>query len=324
MHRRALAIALLVLALCLLIATPILAFTSLGAQVMALAGFVTPSPTPLPYTPTPLPSPTPVLTVRGPVPRLSAEAYYLLDMDTGNVLVDVNGEKILPMASTTKIMTALIAIESGNLNQPVTIQQDAINESQLHDGSNAGLQVGEVLPLKELLYGLMVTSGDDAAIAIADALGGTQDNFVQRMNLFAYRLRLFRTHFADPDGLNWHNSPDHYSTAGDLTHLALYAMQISLFAQIVRSSSYSIPATGRHLAHKWNTTNTLLTSYPGIAGIKTGHTDAAGWCLVFEAERNGHRLIGTVLNSPSEGQRDKDVTTLLNWGFSLPALPPAR
>jgi D-alanyl-D-alanine carboxypeptidase (penicillin-binding protein 5/6) len=244
-------------------------------------------------------------------------------MDTGNVLVDVNGEETLPMASTTKIMTALIAIEAGNLNEPVTVQQDAYDESWLHDGSNAGLQVGETLTLKDMLYALITPSGDDAAVAIADTIGGSEDNFVQLMNLFAYRLRLFRTHYADPDGLNWQDSPDHYSSASDLTRLALYAMRIPLFAQVVRTPSYSIPATAQHLAHTWDTTNPLLTTYPGLLGIKTGYTDAAGRCLVFAAERNGHHLIGTILGSPSETQRDQDATTLLNWGFSLPVLPPS-
>jgi D-alanyl-D-alanine carboxypeptidase (penicillin-binding protein 5/6) len=243
-------------------------------------------------------------------------------MDTGHTLADVNGEKPLPMASTTKIMTALIAIRTGDLNQLITIKQDAYDEYFEHDGSNAGLAVGEQLTLKDLLYALMVPSGDDAAIAIADALGGTTDNFVQWMNLFAYRLHLFQTHYADPDGLNWHNDPDHYTTAADLTRLADYAMQIPLFAQIVQTQSYSIAASAQHSAHSWKTTNTLLATYTGMLGIKTGHTDAAGYCLVFAAEQNGHHLIGTVLHSASEVQRDKDANMLLNWGFALPLLPP--
>jgi D-alanyl-D-alanine carboxypeptidase (penicillin-binding protein 5/6) len=325
MHRHILTVTLLKIApLCLLVAIPLLALISLGTQVIASAGLTVPpsSTASTAYTPTPLPSPAPVLTVRGPVPTLNAKAYYLLDMDTGNVLADVNGEEPLPMASTTKIMTALIAIEAGNLNQPVTVGQDAYNEVWLHDGSYAGLRVGETYTLRDLLYGLMVPSGDDAAVAIADAVGGSEQNFVEIMNLYAYRLRLFHTHYADPDGLNWQGSPDHYSSAGDLTRLALYAMHIPLFAQIVRTSSYSVPATAQHMAHTWTTTNTLLTTYPGMLGIKTGYTDAAGRCLVFAAERNGHHLIGTILGSPSETLRDKDVATLLNWGFSLPVLPP--
>ena len=325
MNRHILTVTLLKLApLCLLIAIPLMALTTLGTQVIASTGLIA-----LPSaivstapTPTPLPSPTPVLTVRGPIPTLNAKAYYLLDMDTGNVLVDVNGEESLPMASTTKIMTALIAIEAGNLNQPVTVQQDAYDEVWLHDGSHAGLRVGETYTLRDMLYGLMVPSGDDAAVAIADTIGGSEQNFVQIMNLYAYRLRLFHTHYADPDGLNWQGSPDHYSSAGDLTQLALYAMRIPLFAQIVRTPGYRVPATAQHLAHTWATTNPLLTTYPGMLGIKTGFTDAAGRCLVFAAERNGHHLIGTILGSPTEAQRDQDVTTLLNWGFSLPVLPP--
>ena len=324
MGRRILVIVLLLLAITIATVTPVLAFTPFGVHILVTAGIVapTPTPTPTPIPPTPTPTPEPVLTARGTPPTLSATASYLVDMDTDHILADVNGEEPLPMASTTKIMTALIAIRTGDLNQLITVKQDAIDETLLHDGSNAGLVVGEQLTLKDLLYALMVPSGDDAAIAIADALAGTTDNFVQRMNLFAYRLRLFQTHYADPDGLNWRNSPDHYTTASDLSRLAQYAMSIPLFTEIVQTQSYSIGATAQHHAHTWKTTNTLLATYTGMLGIKTGHTDAAGYCLVFAAARNGHHLIGTVLHSPSDVQRDKDVSTLLDWGFALPLLPP--
>jgi D-alanyl-D-alanine carboxypeptidase (penicillin-binding protein 5/6) len=255
------------------------------------------------------------------MPYISAKAFYLVDMDTGNVLANANGTMSLPMASTTKIMTAILAIQAGDPNQMVTINQEAVDEAILHDGSNAGLQVGEEFPLKDMIYWLLLPSGDDAAVAIADTLGGgTQANFVERMNLLAYRLGLFQTHYADPDGLNWRDSPDHYSSAADLTHLATYAMQIPEFAQIVKTTNYSVPATAQHQAHKCINTDSLLTAFPGMLGIKTGHTDAAGWCLVFAAEHDGHRLIGTVLGSPSETQRDNDVTALLDWGFSMPVV----
>jgi D-alanyl-D-alanine carboxypeptidase (penicillin-binding protein 5/6) len=310
------------LAVCLIILAPILAFTSPGTQMLVSTGAI-PEPTPT-FAPfidptTPTPTPMPALVVHGPMPHIDATAFYLVDMDTDNVLVNINGNTPLPMASTTKIMTALLAIETGNPNQMVTINRDAVDEALLHDGSNAGLQVGEDFPLKDMLYWLLLPSGDDAAVAIADALGGgSQANFVEHMNLLAYRLHLFQTHYADPDGLNWRGSPDHYASAADLTHLAMYAMQISEFAQIVRTTSFSVPATAQHLTHKCINTDTMLTAYPGMLGIKTGHTDAAGWCLVFAAEHNGHRLIGTILGSPSEAQRDNAVTAMLDWGFSMP------
>jgi D-alanyl-D-alanine carboxypeptidase (penicillin-binding protein 5/6) len=240
-------------------------------------------------------------------------------MDTGNVLANVNGNMTLPIASTTKIMTAILAIETGKPDQMVTVNQEAVDEVLLHNGSGAGLQVGEEFPLKDMLYWLMLPSGNDAAVAIADALGGgSQANFVEHMNLLAYRLHLFQTHYTDPDGLNWRGSSDQYSSAADLTHLAMHGMKIPEFAQIVKTTNYSVPATAQHLAHKCINTDSLLTAFPGMLGIKTGHTDVAGWCLVFAAEHNGHRLIGTVLDSPSEMQRDNDVTALLDWGFSMP------
>jgi len=325
MGRRISAIVLFFLSFCLIMLAPILAFTSLGTRILVSTGAipeVTPTFAPFIDTMTPTPTPIPALVVHDAMPHISAKAFYLVDMDTGNVLANVNGNMALPMASTTKIMTAILAMQTGNPNQIVTINQEAVDEALLHDGSNAGLQVGEEFQLKDMLYWLMLPSGDDAAVAIADALGGgSQANFVEHMNLLAYRLHLFQTHYADPDGLNWRGSPDHYSSATDLTHLAMYAMQIPEFAQIVKTTNYSVPATAQHLAHKCINTDSLLTAFPGMLGIKTGHTDAAGWCLVFAAEHNGHRLIGTVLDSPSEIQRDNDVTALLDWGFSMPIAP---
>jgi D-alanyl-D-alanine carboxypeptidase (penicillin-binding protein 5/6) len=261
--------------------------------------------------------------VHGPLPKTSAKAIYLVDMDSGHVLINIDAETPLPMASTTKIMTALIAIQTGNLGQTITIQQDAVNESVLHNGSNAQLQAGEKIKLKDLLYALLLPSGDDAAVAIADGLGESEANFVTWMNLFAQRHHLYQTHYADPDGLNWRGSPNHYSTAADLTTLAEYAMQVPLFAQIVKTQTYSIPATAEHIAHTWyNTNNALLTAYPGMLGIKTGTTDAAGYCLVFAAIRHGHHLVGTILNSQSESLRVDDTEKVLNWAFALPMRPP--
>ena len=271
--------------------------------------------------PTPTPTPQPVLTVEGTVPPIDASAVYLVDNDTGNVLDDNNGEKELPMASTTKIMTALIALQSGNLDLPIPVKQDAYDRVNVDGGSGAGLNVGDVLPLRDMLYALLLPSGNDAAVAIADALGGTEANFVQRMNVFAYNLHLFQTHYSNPDGLTLDDAP-HYTTGNDLLRLAQDAMQIPLFAQIVSTPTYSIAATALHGAYTWYTTDNLLRTYTGMLGIKTGHTYAAGWCLVFAAKRAGHYLMGVILGSPSEGERDQDVEQLLNWAFALPLLPP--
>jgi D-alanyl-D-alanine carboxypeptidase (penicillin-binding protein 5/6) len=293
----------------------LLTLTPLGKQGFATSKYNSPTVS------TPIASPSiaqAILTVQGPPPTIAARAAYLLDADTGHMLTDINGEKPLPMASTTKIMTALIAIQTSNLDQLVPIKQDAYDRAHNNGGSSANLVVGDQIPLKDLLYGLLLPSGDDAAVAIADALGGTQA-FVERMNLFAYRLHLFQTHYSTVDGLT--SNKNHYSTAYNLVELAQYAMHIPLFAHIVQTPQYTLAATAQHHSYNWVTTNTLLTTYPGMTGIKTGYTGESGWCMTFSAIHANHELIGAILDSPSEDQRNQDTTTLLNWGFSLPLLP---
>jgi D-alanyl-D-alanine carboxypeptidase (penicillin-binding protein 5/6) len=326
MIRRTVAITLLFISISIIIAVPILTFTPLGKRLFdgLTPGTSTTTPT---FTPTPTPKPTPILTVKGKPPAITATGAILLDNDTGHILDDLNGERPLPMASTTKIMTALITIQAADLNKVVTIQRDAINEVLLHNGSSAQLQVADQLTLKDLLYGLLVPSGDDAAIATADAVGGSTANFVNMMNLFAYRLHLFQTHYINPDGLTYYNAngqpiPGHYTTAYDLVRLARYAMTIPLFAQIVRTQHYQIPANSSHHSYSWDNTNQLLATYAGMTGIKTGFTAEAGGCLVFSATRAGHHLIGVVLHSTNEEHRFSDAKILLDWGFALPLLPP--
>ncbi len=234
----------------------------------------------------------------------------------------------MAMASTTKIMTALIAIQTENLDQPVRVGQDAWNEVNLNGGSGANLVVNDKLTLHDLLYGLMLPSGDDAAVAIADAVGGSVPNFVQMMNREALRLHLYQTHFANPDGLEVLNSQGtplngvHYTTAYDLVRLAQYAMHLPLFAQIVQTLVYDVPATSAHAAYHWKNINALLNTYKGTLGIKTGWTPQAGGCLAFEVKRDGHTLIGVVLHSADEASRFKDAEKLLNWGFNLPMQIP--
>jgi serine-type D-Ala-D-Ala carboxypeptidase (penicillin-binding protein 5/6) len=329
MIRRIVAIALLFISISTIIAVPVLIFTPLGARLFngsTSSGIINTS-TFISITPTPTQKPIPILTVRGKPPAITATEAILIDNDTGHILDDLSGEKPVPMASTTKIMTALIAIQVADLNEVVTIQQDALNEVAQHDGSSAKLRLGDQLTLKDLLYALMLPSGDDAAITIADAVGGSTANFVNMMNLLAYRLRLFQTHFINPDGLTYYDAdlqpiPGHYTTAYDLVRLARYAMTIPLFAQIVRTQHYQVPATVSHHRYSWDNINALLKAYPGATGIKTGFTVEAGECLVFSATRNGHHLIGVVLHSIDENHRFSDARILLDWGFSLPLLAP--
>lgn len=341
MKRRILAIILLVIGITIGIMTPVLAFTPVGASLANGLGANAPTATPtlIPYTPTPPPEPTPVLTVAGKPPTVSARAAYLLDADTGNTLADVNGETPLPMASTTKIMTAYVAMQIANLNMTITVHQDAVNEVINNGGSSAFLQVGEQLSLKDLLYALLLPSGDDAAIVIADGVAGSPANFVRIMNAVAYRLHLYQTHYTNPDGLVYQNAsgqplPGNVTSAYDLVRLAHDAMQLPVFAQIVGTVKYTLPASAIHHKYTWFNTNDLLSAtaldglpadvYPGATGIKTGYTGQAGYCLVFSATRNGHHLIGVVLFSTNTlyHQRFRDAKALLDWGFGLPVRVP--
>ena len=326
MIRRTIAIALLFISISTLILVPVFTFTPIGKRLFD-GSTSTPTPTIKPFTPTPTPKPSPILTVKGTPPAITASEAILMDEDTGHILYESKGERPVPMASTTKIMTALIAIQAGDLNTLVTTHQDAVNEVILNDGSSAKLHAGDQLTLRDLLYGLMLPSGDDAAIAIADTVGGSSANFVNLMNLFAYRLHLFQTHFINPDGLTYYDAnrqsiPGHYTTPYDLVRLANYAMTIPLFAQIVRSQHYSLAATPSHHSYTWDNTNLLLTTYAGASGIKTGFTLEAGECLVFSATRSGHHLIGVVFHSIDAPHRFNDARILLDWGFALPLLPP--
>src|SRR5216684_1160145 len=307
MKRYILGTILLVLAVELALVIPLLVFTPLGVHLL--------------HDLAPSPPPTPILTVVGTPPAVSARAVYLMDADTGHALDDVHGEQRLPMASTTKIMTAIIAIQKGNLNQIVTVRQDAIDEVKKHNGSSAYLVVGDQIRLQDLLYGLMLPSGDDAAISVADAVGGTTSNFVRTMNLFARRLHLTQTHYINPDGLTYltpqgRPDPNQYSSASDLAHLTRFAMANPFFAQLVELQHYVLPASAVHHAYTWDSINTLLSTYPGATGIKTGYTVEAGYCLVFAATRGGHHLIGVVLHEPDEAQRFADAQMLLDWGFA--------
>ena len=256
-----------------------------------------------------------------PPPSLSAREALLLDPVSGQVYLAQNADSEMAMASTTKIMTALVALSFGKLDQRITIGSDAASLVGT-EASVAGLRVGETYTLHELLYALLLPSGDDAAVAIADGVAGSQDRFVQLMNLEAALLGLGHTHYADVHGLD---APDHYTTARDLAALAEVALRSPVFAQIVATPVYSLPATATHGAQTWTTTNLLLTSerYPGVLGVKTGFTGNAGYGLVFTAARRSGRLLGVLLGEPVEQARFDDAAALLTWGFAQRSSSPA-
>ena len=235
-------------------------------------------------------------------PKISAGSAIVLDVKSGRVLYEKNSYTKEEIASTTKIMTAIIAIENGNLEEEVTISKRAASVW----GSSIDLRQGEKLKLKELLYGLMLNSGNDAAIAIAEHIGGSVENFVELMNKKAIDLGTLSTSFKSPHGLDM---PDHYSTAYDLALITRYALNNPTFAKIVATKSIQI--TKRNLYN----TNEMLGFYPGADGVKTGYTGMAGRCLVTSVSRDDRKIIAVVLNCATRNIRAQNSKDILDYAF---------
>lgn len=236
----------------------------------------------------------------------AARSAILIEMETGRVLYQQNAHEPLPMASTTKVMTALMALENGDLNDQVTTGRNAFGVP----GTSIYLSLGEQLTLEQMLYGLMLASGNDAAVAIAEHIGGTVEEFCRMMTARAREIGCENTQFTTPHGLP---AEGHYTTAWDLALIARTAMQNPLFRQIVSTQRVSLPWAGHDYDRVLTNKNKLLSTYPGALGIKTGYTKAAGRCLVFAAEREGLTLIGVVLNCPDWFNQ---ATALLDQGFA--------
>ncbi|MFZ5987641.1 MAG: D-alanyl-D-alanine carboxypeptidase family protein, partial [Bacillota bacterium] len=236
-------------------------------------------------------------------PRIEAVAALVMDAESGRVLFEKNAYSRRAIASTTKIMTAIVAIEKGNLNDKVKVSKRAASIR----GSTIKLKAGEELTLRELLYGLMIRSGNDAAIAVAEHIGGSVENFVAMMNDKARVLGLKDTSFKTPHGLDVNG---HYSTAYELALITRYALRNPIFSRIVGTRSTSI--TNRDLF----STNEMLGSYPGADGVKTGYTGKAGRCLVTSATRNNMRIISVVLNCSSRAKRAQSSKSILDYAFN--------
>jgi len=223
-----------------------------------------------------------------------------------------------PMGSITKVMTAYIVIEAGGLNRVLTVPKGIIAYDDKYDASTAGLVPGEKLTVTQLLYAMLIPSGCDAAYTLAYAYGPGRDKFIAKMNATARELGLTKTSFSDFSGLPDPGEYTTYSTTGDLIRLGLDAMKLPLFRQIVALRRYHLAAGNGHRAHTWLTTNLLLKAYPGAFGIKTGMTSAAGFCLLFEARRDGKTLVGVVLHSSTVAMTYavSDAEKMLNWGFA--------
>lgn len=230
---------------------------------------------------------------------ISAQKAILMDVQTGRVLYKRCADDRALIASTTKIMTALIICEQCNVLDRMRIPKEAVGI----EGSSMYLREGEILTIQELLYGLMLRSGNDAATALAIYCGGTVEGFAQLMNDKAHRLGLTGTHFENPHGLD---SPAHYSTARDMAVLAAYAMNNPIFSHIV--SVKNVTAAGRSLQNH----NKLLWRYEGADGVKTGFTKSAGRILVSSATRQGRRLVAVTMNAPDDWN---DHIMLLENGF---------
>jgi serine-type D-Ala-D-Ala carboxypeptidase (penicillin-binding protein 5/6) len=289
---------------------------SAGGSTAALArGSVAPAARPRPSD-----SPSgPLITVTGVPQSVKAKGAILADAATGQVLWGRGLDTERPMASVTKVMTALVVLESGNLDREIRVPKAAFTYVWKYGGESAALRPGDELTAQELLEALLLPSGADAAYTLANAYGPGLTAFIGRLNATAARMGLTHTHFTSPDGLPYPTETSTYSTPSDLLTLGLAAMRFPAFQSIVDQRFYHLPKGKGHHQYWWDNTNELIGYYPGAIGIKTGYTDDAGHCLLFEAVRNGRTLIGVVLDSPATGAAAgaQDAARMLNWGFSL-------
>src|ERR671937_1329568 len=250
-------------------------------------------------------------------PPVSARAYLVENPITGDVLAQHGAWASVPIASITKLMTVLVALDHARWNDVVRVRSDAADVGE----STINLRAGERITVGDLVKAALIQSANDAADALADYVGhGDVSAFVKLMNAKAAELKLDRTHFTRADGLD---APGHYSTALDVTRLAEAAMRLPQIRAVVRLRT-GVIAGGRRL-YTWND---LLGVFRGLYGVKTGHTAAAGWCEVAAVRRNGVTLYTTVLGSPTRSQRNGDLASLLRWGISryrsLSVIPPRR
>jgi serine-type D-Ala-D-Ala carboxypeptidase (penicillin-binding protein 5/6) len=243
----------------------------------------------------------------------------LADGGTGQQLWGRDTGTKRPMGSVTKVMTALVVIEAGNLGRRIGVPASAVSYVASHGASSAGLRAGDVLTARQLLDAMLLPSGCDAAYVLATAYGPGRAAFVAKMNAKARQLGLAKTHFANFDGLPYPTARATHSTPANLIALGRAAMALAAFRTTVDRRTYHLAGRNGHHAYTWRNTNLLLGSYAGADGIKTGFTLAAGYCLLFEAHRGTTVLIGVVLYSTATkpGDRFTDARRMLNWGFGV-------
>ncbi len=238
---------------------------------------------------------------------VSAKSAILIEAVSGEVIYSKNPDERLPMASTTKIMTALLAIESCDISKTVSVSPEAVGV----EGSSVYLYPGERLTLEDLLYAMMLESANDAAAAIAIEVGGSVENFAEMMNKKALEMGLKDTHFNNPHGLD---GETHYTTARELAMITRRAFSNETFRKIASTRKKTIPLNETQGVRMLVNHNKLLKNYDGAVGVKTGFTKKSGRCLVSAAERDGLTLIAVTLSAPNDWQ---DHTSMLDHGFSL-------
>jgi D-alanyl-D-alanine carboxypeptidase (penicillin-binding protein 5/6) len=243
---------------------------------------------------------------RAAAPTVDARAYEIVNASNGTVLASSNAHEQLPIASITKLMTVIVALQHLKLDDEVTVTAQAAHVGQ----ESIPLYAGQVISVHDLLEAALIQSANDAAYALA--AGASHDDvplFVDWMNDEAQKLGLTDTHFVRPDGLD---APGHVSSARDVAVLAQDAMHLPIVRELVRTRSATIE-NGTFVVHTWND---LLGVFPGLIGVKTGHTDNAGWCEVAAAQRPGYTIYAVILGSPTRAQRNSDLDRLLAWGVS--------
>ena len=237
-------------------------------------------------------------------PPIQARAAFLVDMQTGKVLFEKNPDLRLAIASTTKITTAVVALQHARLDSLARVSRRAATIGE----STMVLQEGEQPTVRQLLYGLMLNSANDAAITLAEHVAGTEPRFVAMMNQLARLLQMHNTHYVTSHGLD---APGHYSSARDLATIAIYAMRDPTFRRIASTLSYHISATRHNHEHWLASINRVMYWFPGVDGVKPGQTDNSGLCQVVSDWRNGHHLLAVLLNTPT---LVTDIRNLLNYG----------
>jgi D-alanyl-D-alanine carboxypeptidase (penicillin-binding protein 5/6) len=261
----------------------------------------------------------PMIDVVGAPAGVKAKSGIVVDATTGQVLWAQDEDAVRPIASITKVMTALVVIQAGGLNQQVTVPNAVTGYVAKYSANAAGLIPGQKFTADELLHIMLVLSAADAAYTLASAYGPGLPAFIAKMNAEAARLGLVHTHFTTPDGLPYPTETATYSTAAEVVRLGEVAMSYPEFRSIVGLRVYNLPKSASHNAVSVSTDDAFLATYPGAVGIKTGFTNAAGHTLLFEAVRNGRVLIGAVLGSPASSAYTgaTDTAKVLNWGFAL-------